>query len=127
MEAIGIIGILQGLHRDSGKDNGSYRDYRDSMGLFWGYICRTDFEEHAFLSLASHGICIGASVVAAIAECDLRYSSFHFLFHYPSITPSIPIFRIVSIFLGGSEGVFVSCLLPQASSTLRILNYGPLR
>ena len=48
MEAIGIIGILQGFHRDSGKENGSYRDYRDSMGLFWGYICRTDLRNMHF-------------------------------------------------------------------------------
>ena len=33
MEAIGIIGITQGLYRDNGKENGSYRDYRDYVGF----------------------------------------------------------------------------------------------
>ena len=33
MEAIGIIGIIRVLYRNNGKENGSYRDYRDYIGV----------------------------------------------------------------------------------------------
>ena len=29
----GIIGLLLGLYRDKGKENGNYRDYRDYIGF----------------------------------------------------------------------------------------------
>ena len=28
METTGIIGVILGLYRDNGKENGNYRDYR---------------------------------------------------------------------------------------------------
>ena len=34
--------VILGLYKDSGKENGNYRDYRDYVGvlwwLFWGYM-----------------------------------------------------------------------------------------
>ena len=34
------MGVILGLYRDNGKENGIYRDYRDyiRLGLYWGYI-----------------------------------------------------------------------------------------
>ena len=29
---------MLGLYRDNGKENGNYRNYRDYIRIYWGYI-----------------------------------------------------------------------------------------